>query len=68
VLMIAHRPFVLSNADNLIVMNGGTIERAGPREDVLEALRQAAQVRPDRPAAPGSKVVPMATVTRSTAP
>jgi PrtD family type I secretion system ABC transporter len=42
VLMVAHRAFVLSNADWLIVINQGVIERQGPRAEVIENLRQEA--------------------------
>jgi ATP-binding cassette subfamily C protein len=42
VLMIAHRSFVLNNADRLVVMAGGAIEHQGPRQDVLETLRAVA--------------------------
>ncbi len=43
VLIIAHRSFVLQNADRLVVMANGTVEQDGTREDVLIALRDAAQ-------------------------
>jgi PrtD family type I secretion system ABC transporter len=43
VLVVAHRPYVLQNADQLVVMAGGTVERQGPRDEVLSMLREAAQ-------------------------
>jgi ATP-binding cassette subfamily C protein len=42
VLMVAHRSFILNNADRLIVMANGTIEHQGPRIEVIETLREAA--------------------------
>jgi ATP-binding cassette subfamily C protein len=42
VLMVAHRSFILNNADRLIVMANGTIEHQGPRVEVIETLREAA--------------------------
>jgi PrtD family type I secretion system ABC transporter len=35
VLIIAHRPSMLQNADRVIVLNGGTIERQGTRDEVM---------------------------------
>jgi ABC-type protease/lipase transport system fused ATPase/permease subunit len=35
VLIIAHRPSMLQNADRVIVLNGGTIERQGTREEIM---------------------------------
>ncbi len=43
VLMVAHRSFVLSNANWLVVVNGGVIERQGPRDEVITSLRAAAE-------------------------
>jgi ATP-binding cassette subfamily C protein len=43
ILIVAHRPFVLQNADRLVVMANGTVEQDGPREEVLSTLREAAQ-------------------------
>jgi ATP-binding cassette subfamily C protein len=43
ILIVAHRSFVLQNADRLIVMANGAVEQDGAREDVLTVLREAAQ-------------------------
>ncbi len=43
VLMITHRPGVLSRVERLIVVREGMIERDGPREEILAAMRSAAQ-------------------------
>jgi PrtD family type I secretion system ABC transporter len=43
ILMVAHRSFILSNADKLVVMSNGTLEHQGPRLEVIEKLRGAAQ-------------------------
>jgi ATP-binding cassette subfamily C protein len=43
ILMIAHRSFILNNADRLVVLSGGAVEHQGPREQVVQSLREAAQ-------------------------
>jgi PrtD family type I secretion system ABC transporter len=40
ILMVAHRAFVLSNADWLVVIRDGVVERQGPREEVVDSLKQ----------------------------
>ncbi len=42
VLIVAHRPQILAGADRLLVLAAGEIIHHGPREAVLEALREAA--------------------------
>jgi PrtD family type I secretion system ABC transporter len=42
ILMVAHRSFILNNADRLVVMANGGVEHQGPRQDVIETLRDAA--------------------------
>lgn len=42
ILIVTHRHAALRDADRLAVMKNGTIEHQGPREDVLEILRQGA--------------------------
>jgi PrtD family type I secretion system ABC transporter len=42
VLLIAHRSFILNNADRLVVIANGAVEHAGPRQEVLDNLRDAA--------------------------
>ncbi len=45
ILVVAHRSFVLQNADRLIVMANGTIEHDGSRDEILAQLRDAAQLQ-----------------------
>lgn len=42
VVVVAHHPLVLNQADHLVVMADGAVERAGPREEILRELREAA--------------------------
>lgn len=42
ILIVTHRHAALRDADRLAVMKNGTIEHQGPREDILEILRQGA--------------------------
>jgi PrtD family type I secretion system ABC transporter len=46
VMIVAHRAAILANADTLIVLDEGAVVRAGPREEVLSALKRAA-TRPE---------------------
>ena len=41
VILITHRPSILSTADLLVVMQDGKIIRCGPRDEVLASLRPA---------------------------
>jgi PrtD family type I secretion system ABC transporter len=41
VLLVAHRSFILNNADRLVVLAGGAVEHFGPRAEVVESLRMA---------------------------
>jgi ATP-binding cassette subfamily C protein len=52
VLIIAHRPSMLQNADRVIVLNGGTIERQGTRDEIVgpATLPEAKTVDLRRPA------------------
>jgi ATP-binding cassette subfamily C protein len=43
VLLVAHRPHLLSIANRLVVLNEGAISAQGPKDEVFEALRDAAQ-------------------------
>jgi PrtD family type I secretion system ABC transporter len=43
VLLIAHRPHLLSLATRLVVLNDGVISAQGPKDEVFGALREAAQ-------------------------
>jgi PrtD family type I secretion system ABC transporter len=43
VLLVAHRPHLLSIANRLVVLNEGAISAHGPKDEVFGALREAAQ-------------------------
>jgi PrtD family type I secretion system ABC transporter len=45
ILLVAHRSLALSHADRLVIMNGGAIEHEGPRQQVIEDMREAASRR-----------------------
>lgn len=40
VMVVAHRTAVLSNANRLMVMQNGSVAHIGPRQDVIEELKQ----------------------------
>ena len=42
ILIVTHRHTALRDADRIAVMKNGVIEHQGPREEVLEVLRQGA--------------------------
>lgn len=42
IMIVTHRQSALRDADRLAVMKNGAIEHQGPREDVLELLKQSA--------------------------
>lgn len=50
IIIVSHKPSVLSQADKLMVMRGGRIERFGPRDEVLRTMQQ--QQSPEKPAQP----------------
>lgn len=54
IVMVSHKPSVLSQADKLMMIRAGRIEKYGPREDVLRALNppQAAQAPQNKPPSP----------------
>ena len=54
VVVIAHRPSVLSAVDKVLVMNAGEAADFGPRDEVMQRLNQRnqASLRSARPAAP----------------
>ena len=49
VIVSAHRFGLIASADLLAVLRGGRLERFGPREEILEAIRAAEQARPRAP-------------------
>jgi len=63
-VVITHRPSVLAVADKLLILNGGTVQAYGARDEVLQAMKEArqraeaAQIQALRaPAATGGAVV-----------
>lgn len=54
VVMVAHRAGVLELMDLLLVMRAGTAQSFGPREEVLDILRQAGARAPGRGPAPAA--------------
>jgi ABC-type protease/lipase transport system fused ATPase/permease subunit len=38
IIVVTHRPSILTGMDKILVLNNGTVERFGPREEVLSAL------------------------------
>lgn len=61
-LIVSHRPAVLSVVDRLVVLNAGRVRHDGPRDEVLAALRAAQTGRP-APAAPTTPSATPAAVT-----
>lgn len=43
VIIIAHRPSIIRHVDTIIVLNEGKIQFSGPRESILEKLRELAK-------------------------
>jgi ABC-type glutathione transport system ATPase component len=43
VVLVTHKPAVLSIVDNIMVMQDGMIAMSGPRQEVLDKLREAQQ-------------------------
>ena len=39
-MIVAHRASILRNVDRLAVLNNGSVERQGPRQEVLDALQR----------------------------
>jgi ATP-binding cassette subfamily C exporter for protease/lipase len=40
VVLISHRPGVVSVADRLLILHEGAVQASGPRDGVLAALKQ----------------------------
>lgn len=50
IVMVSHKPSALAQADKLMIVRGGRIERMGPRDEVLRAMQpQPPQQPPGRP-------------------
>jgi ATP-binding cassette subfamily C exporter for protease/lipase len=56
VILITHRPAILSVVDRLLVLQDGEIKAYGPRDAVIQALQAPAQ--PPSPPEPGPSLVP----------
>jgi ATP-binding cassette subfamily C protein len=52
VIVAAHRLSLIASADFLAVIRGGRLERYGPRNEILEALKQQQEPAPRAPGAP----------------
>lgn len=50
-VVITHRPSILRAADKLLMLNNGTVELFGPREQVMRKLTPSKPARPEAPAA-----------------
>jgi ATP-binding cassette subfamily C exporter for protease/lipase len=57
VVLISHRPGILSVADRLLILHQGTVQASGPRDGVLAALKQQ---REASQAAPAAQIAPSA--------
>jgi ATP-binding cassette subfamily C exporter for protease/lipase len=40
VVLISHRPGIVSVADRLLILQNGTVQASGPRDGVLAALQK----------------------------
>ncbi len=58
VVLITHRPSVLSVVDFLLVLRDGAVQGYGPRNEVLAALNQAARQQAQPNARPVTPVAP----------
>ena len=57
VVLISHRPGILSVAERLLILHQGTVQASGPRDGVLAALKQQ---REASQAAPAAQIAPSA--------
>lgn len=51
IVVVTHRPTILTSMDKILVLNGGTMERFGPREEVMGAILRSVPTSPQRPMA-----------------
>lgn len=58
VVIAAHRTNLIAGADLLLVLRGGRVDKFGPRQAVLEAMRAAEPGRPGPPAAAPGPTAP----------
>jgi ATP-binding cassette subfamily C exporter for protease/lipase len=64
ILVITHRTNLLAAVDNILLLREGVVAAFGPKDDVMQAMRQAAekqaqQAQQARHAAPNERVLPM---------
>ena len=67
ILVITHRTNLLAAVDNILLLREGAVAAFGPKDDVMQAMRQAAekqaqqaqQAQQARQAAPNDRVLPM---------
>jgi ABC-type protease/lipase transport system fused ATPase/permease subunit len=57
IIVVTHRPSILTGMDKILVLNSGTIERFGPREEVMSALMRPVAMPAPRTASPGVPAV-----------
>lgn len=72
VVLIAHRPSLVAAVDKLLVLNEGSVERYGPRAEIMRAITVGANKAPPAPvpaASPGpATVTPLTGATPTPAP
>jgi ABC-type protease/lipase transport system fused ATPase/permease subunit len=51
IVVVTHRPSILTGMDKILVLNNGTIERFGPREEVMASLVRPVAMPARRPSA-----------------
>ena len=49
IIVVTHRPSLLTGMDKILVLNNGAMERFGPREDVLSSIMRPVPLPPQRP-------------------
>lgn len=48
IVVVTHRPTILTSMDKILVLNNGTMERFGPREEVMGAILRSVPTSPQR--------------------
>ena len=52
IVVVTHRPSILTGMDKILVLNNGAMERFGPREEVMAAILRPVAATAQRPAVP----------------
>lgn len=52
IVVVTHRPSILTGMDKILVLNNGAMERFGPREEVMAAILRPVTAAAQRPAVP----------------